>query len=195
MTKSESGKINSRRERFVNLSMGNEISRKSGLYYSDHPYDMGGATVFGISKVFHRKAFETAYAFYKVYKRTKLDSVLTAGIDYSKWYIGETFYDEDMKFINNERTAFRIFDFGVNAGKKHSVLTAQRLLIEQYGFTIIDDGILGSRTVSALNTVNPGTFLTDLIKKQSEYYKTRSTASVFLKSWLNRFKSHLEEKI
>lgn len=87
--------------------------------------------------------------------------------------------------ICNELVILHIFDFGVNAGKKRSIKTAQRLC------GITEDGIIGEITTKAINNYY-GHFSKDFAHARRvsyEYIANKRNNIKFLKGWLNRVNS------
>ena len=99
----------------------------------------------------------------------------------------ELYYDRywlpmNLEGICNELTVLHIFDFGVNAGKRRSIRTAQRLC------SVKADGIMGPVTRREINNYD-GNFTKDFIHTRRVYYEYISAKRdnhVFLKGWLNR---------
>lgn len=87
-------------------------------------------------------------------------------------------------FIDSQKIAETIFDFAVNAG----VSTASRLAQEISGAYV--DGIIGTRTVNALNDTAPISFLHSYalkkIARYAEIVNQNPSQSRFLLGWINR---------
>ena len=84
--------------------------------------------------------------------------------------------------ILNELSALHIFDFGVNAGKRRAIRTAQNIV------GVKADGICGRITTRAINEYN--NFVEDYKNVRIQYYKSIAERDpqnkTFLKGWLNR---------
>ena len=84
--------------------------------------------------------------------------------------------------IKDELAVLHIFDYGVNAGRKRSIRTAQRLA----GVTA--DGIIGPVTTKYINNYY-GNFANDFAHARRIYYEyiaSKRDNYIFLKCWLNR---------
>ena len=87
--------------------------------------------------------------------------------------------------INSQAMANTIIDHQVNAG--NGVLVAQRLLKSRFGFFKIGiDNQIGNETLSALNSVDVGKFVTLFNEQRAAHYNTRSNSSEFAAGWLRR---------
>lgn len=96
---------------------------------------------------------------------------------YFNWY----WLPMDLDGIQDELSALHIFDHGVNAGRKRSILMAQEIV------EVKKDGICGSVTKNAIN--GWWTFRDEFITARIEYYekiaKVRNNI-IFLEGWKNR---------
>ena len=84
--------------------------------------------------------------------------------------------------ICREASALEIFDFGVNAGKRRAIRTAQRIC----GVTA--DGVVGPVTTNAINNYD-GDFVQDYKHSRRVYYEwiaEKRDNYEFLQGWLNR---------
>lgn len=86
--------------------------------------------------------------------------------------------------INSQEVAENIFLFGVNAGLKVAIKIAQRIV------NVSDDGILGLKTLLAINKYNPEEFCQNYTALEKEYYKDivskNPSLAKFLKGWDKR---------
>lgn len=85
--------------------------------------------------------------------------------------------------INDERVVLQIFDFGINAGIKRAIKTAQKIACVKV------DGIMGRITAKAINEYD-GDFLKDYKHARKVYYEyladKKPKLRIFLNGWLNR---------
>ena len=91
----------------------------------------------------------------------------------------------NLEGICNELSVLHIFDFGINAGKRRSIRTAQRLC------DVKADGIVGAITIKAINNYK-GHFAKDFAHARRVYYEyiaTKRNNQKFLRGWLNRVDS------
>lgn len=73
-----------------------------------------------------------------------------------------------------------VFDFAVNAGPGRSVKTLQSTI------GCVPDGIIGAKTLAAINASNIEKLIKSFSLAKSAYYKTLKTYPVFGKGWENR---------
>jgi len=170
---------------FAKQSLMNE-----GLLSND-PDDAGGATIFGISKVFWRKDYKIVKALWDAGKYME-------ALEYAVDFYYRNFYTTYLERIPID-TAYRTFDFGINAGLKKSVKFLQRTVnqinkIEKsYGAKIYVDGVFGMQTVNAINKVPSSLLLYNYKKRLEEYYRTRKKFWKFGKGWLKRLNRKLRK--
>lgn len=86
--------------------------------------------------------------------------------------------------IHNQAVANTIIDHEVNAGR--GVKLAQKVLTNYFGKNLAVDGVMGIKTLSAINSVDPRQFVEIYNKGRADYYK--SIGGSFLNGWLNRLK-------
>lgn len=172
-------------------------------FYANHPDDRGGETYRGIARKFHPNwsgwkiidhiKRENPYGFKKVIQDNfhKLDDKVY------DFYI-EHFWNKcncDAVADVNERIAIELFDTAVNCGTK----TAQRFLQEAINLcnqdasgksNIAEDGVIGPKTILALNGENKKSIHITQNLLQGEYYmnicRKRASQKVFFNGWLNR---------
>jgi len=87
--------------------------------YSNDPVDSGGKTIYGIASKYHKAWFDTVYTAYK-------SRNIEAAKDLAKKFYKSKFWDDGYDKIRESSLAFRLFDFGVNAGVKRSVKIFQK---------------------------------------------------------------------
>lgn len=99
---------------------------------------------------------------------------------YKKEFWDKAILDE----INSQQVANEIFVFGVNAGMKKAVVTAQEII----GVTA--DGVAGPKTVKAINAFDDTVFDSVYDQAEIEYYESIVVANpskrIFAKGWRNR---------
>ena len=133
------------------------------------PDDAGGLTKYGISK--------RAYPHEDIMNLTEARAKELYWNDYyTKLKIPE---------IVNDRLAWQVFDFGVNAGVNRSARTLQNIL------ELIPDGVIGSKTINAINLFQDEYPLyIHFISKRLMYYlmltERNPTYIKFLKGWIFR---------
>jgi len=86
--------------------------------------------------------------------------------------------------IESQKIANNIFIFGVNAGIRTAIKIAQRIVETE------PDGIVGRKTIKALNGVNEDEFVKEYKERVKNYYINlainNSKYKRYLEGWLNR---------
>lgn len=144
--------------------------------YSNDKNDKGGETKCGIIE-------EEARDF--GYKGNMQD--LT--IDFAKnIYLKKYYLGNKLDKVVNDKVALSVCDFIVNSGA-WGAKKAQAALNE-LGFDLRVDGILGEKSLAALNEVDEAKFLEKYHDLQRRFYRVivanKPSQKVFLKGWLNR---------
>jgi len=96
----------------------------------------------------------------------------------------QTYY-APLEPIENPQIRFAIFEFAVNAGFKKAVKIAQAIVGTS------PDGIIGPKTISALNSVQPNDFLKSYLTARIKHYLDVANSDhqrygVYLMGLLNR---------
>lgn len=87
----------------------------------------------------------------------------------------------------NQSIANILVDHAVNAGPGNSVKLVQRILNNSFGKSLKIDGIIGSKTITEINSVNQSQLFEQIKKARINYYTSLGT--VFLDGWINRVNS------
>lgn len=98
------------------------------------------------------------------------------------WYWDKT----NASMINNQSVAEIIVDHAVNAGVSRAGKMAQEVLNRNFGYSLSVDGVIGNRTIQAINSVPSSELHTKLKEYRENYYK--SIGGEFLNGWLDRLK-------
>ena len=86
--------------------------------------------------------------------------------------------------IESERIAIKLFDCAVNMGPARATRIAQEALNDlRYGLVV--DGLMGPKTLSALNGSDEDVFFLFLVSRLEQYYVGLNQRK-FLKGWLRR---------
>jgi lysozyme family protein len=162
-------------------------------YYANVKGDRGGETYMGVARNLHpnwpgwciideyKKIVGTIDHNEKIQNLElyKLVKAFYKGKFYNRFNIGE---------INHGSLQEIIFDWCVNSGSFGS-RGVQRVLNRYFGFCLKMDGIIGTLTASAINSIDPET-LFDAIKtaRINFYHKIAQKGQnhKFLRGWLNR---------
>ena len=145
--------------------------------YSNDKHDKGGKTKYGITE-------EEARDF--GYKGDMQD--LT--IDFAKnIYLKKYYLGNKLDKVVNDKVALSICDWAVNSGR-NGTKNAQIAINQLTNANLNVDGIIGNKTLEALNAADPEKFLEVYHNLQRIYYKGKveadRTQERFLTGWLNR---------
>lgn len=159
-------------------------------WISDDKLDLGGHTIAGITEKYHPK--EHAVLMWMIENNTE-HSTIMASVQ-SFYY--DNYYNPWYDVIADSSLAFKIFDFGVNAGVKRSVKILQRTHNKyQTNMKIKVDGLFGKNTLRAINLdsipKDDGTeteFYYLYIDNIEKFYRSLWNFFRFGKGWLNRLK-------
>ena len=91
--------------------------------------------------------------------------------------------------VTHQAVATKIFDMGVNAGRK-TVVTLVQKAMNELGASLTPDGLWGPATEACVNAVAPATMLELLCDVSAEHYQAcvvrRPKSRKYLKGWLRR---------
>jgi len=145
--------------------------------YSNDKYDKGGKTKYGIIE-------EEARKFGYKGDMQDLTKDFAKNIYLKKYYLGNNLD----KVINN-KVALSVCDWAVNSGK-NGIKNAQIAINQITNANLDVDGIIGNKTLEALNAADPEKFLEVYHNLQRIYYRSKvesdKTQKEFLAGWLNR---------
>lgn len=92
-------------------------------------------------------------------------------------------------YINNQAIAETIVDHGVNSGRTTTTKIVQTVLNQYFGKNLVIDGIIGTNTINAINSVNANDFFVKFSAARESYYRSLSKFSIFGESWLGRIQT------
>ena len=145
--------------------------------YTNDENDRGGATNFGITH-YDAKKYLGYTGDMQDFKKSDAEKI------YEKVYYRGNHIDK----ITDDRVALSIFDWAVNSGGK-GIKKAQ-IVANKFGANLIIDGIIGNKTLEAINAIDPEVFLKEYHEMQRTFYKNLAAKDPsqegFLKGWLNR---------
>lgn len=154
-----------------------EKARKTG--YANDPDDLGGATMVGVTL-----ATYTEYCSKKGYPRPPVERL--RAMAYSQWLdiLKTMFWDRwRADEIKNQSVAEILVDW-VWASGKYGITIPQQVL----GVTV--DGVVGPKTISAVNAQNPAAFFARIRAERKAYIDricaSRPTNNKYKKGWLRR---------
>jgi lysozyme family protein len=141
--------------------------------YVDDPDDCGGETKFGISK--------RSYPHLDI-PTLNLDAA--KAIYYQDYWEPQRYHE-----IENLPLIIKLFDLAVNMGSRMAHRLIQRAL-RSAGNNVVEDGLLGPKTIAAINAVDISDLLAALKSEAAGYYRSLAVSNPkqrkFLKGWLNR---------
>lgn len=150
--------------------------------FTNDPIDSGGATCVGVTIGAY-----SAYCKKKGYPNPTVERL--KAITYEVWRdILKTAYWDRWKAddIKNQSVAEYLVDWTWNSGT-HGIKIPQRMI------GVKDDGIVGPKTIEAVNNRNQGDFHQELVIERIAFYegivKRTPSQAKFLKGWINRAKS------
>lgn len=147
--------------------------------FVNDPDDSGGATMIGVTL--------RTYTDYRKKKNLPKPTVKDLkAISYEEWKeILKSMYWDRFKAdqIENQSIANLCVDWLYMSGV-HAIKNTQQCL------KLVNDGIVGAKTVAALNADDPSTVFKKIWKKRRDFYygiaANRPTQQKFLRGWLNR---------
>lgn len=161
--------------------------------YSNHNDDKGGETYAGIARNFHPSW--RGWSIVDNYKKSqhsvkKLNEVLKGNVQLQEMveaFYMQNFWDAIMgDKIMNQLIADNIYDFAVNSGVNRAVRYAQRIAGAS------DDGVMGPKTVKAINQNIEG-FVTKYKASRLAFINkviaNNESQEVFRKGWTNRIQN------
>ena len=168
----------------VETSLSNDVFDKIFEYilmveggYSNDKADKGGKTKYGIIEVEARK-----YGYKGDMK--DLTKEIAEDIYKNKYYLSN-----NLDKIKDKRVALSIADWTINSGNWGTKKAQQAVNILK-GEILVVDGVLGEKSIEAINSIRPEMFLNQYHVLQRRFYQAivdhNASQKVFLKGWLNR---------
>ena len=143
-----------------------------GGYVKD-PKDAGGETKFGISK--------------RSYPHLDIKNLVRDQV--RKIYFCDFWMKAKCEQIDDENLAVKFFDLAVHTGIPQAVKLIQRAL-RSAGEQVVEDGIIGSITLTAINKADPTDLLPALKSEAAGYYRLIASINPsqqkFINGWLSR---------
>ncbi|BBM40548.1 hypothetical protein JCM16776_0768 [Leptotrichia shahii] len=145
--------------------------------YSNDKHDKGGKTKYGITE-------EEAREFGYKGDMQDLTKDFAKSIYLKKYYLGNK-----LDKVVNDKVALSICDWAVNSGR-NGTKNAQIATNQLTNANLDVDGIIGNKTLEALNATDPEKFLEVYHNLQRIYYRSKVESDKiqkgFLAGWLNR---------
>ena len=150
----------------------NVVLEHEGGYVND-PNDKGGETKFGISK--------------RSYPNVDIKNLT---LNDAKAIYKRDFWDnQPYKNIVDIKLATKVFDLSVNMGSSQANKLLQRAL-RATGQQVVEDGVLGIKTLAAVNQADSSDLLASLKSEAAGYYRVlvalKPEQSRFIQGWLTR---------
>lgn len=161
------------------------LKLEGGLSF--HKNDKGGTTKYGISLRFLQANGIDVNKDGVVNDRDVIELTKEQALELFYKYFYKPLKCDDIK---DDKLAANLFDMGVNAGVRTAALLLQKLL-NRYNAGIREDGIIGLRTLEAVNQIADRTDLNrDYVHERINYYESiclrDKSQTVFLNGWKNR---------
>lgn len=163
------------------------VLRNEGGWVDD-PDDPGGETNFGIShRMVASEGLTAADLGLPNLDRgaMKAMTVETARVLYRRFFWDKYGYGG----IKDQLVATKVFDCAVNCGPRRAAILAQQATIVCGQWAVVD-GVLGPKTLEAINACNPTLFLRTLAEEMASYYRSLTVKwprlIKFLGNWLKR---------
>lgn len=157
------------------------VSNESGVY-TNNPADPGGPTKWGVTL--------NAWARFTDFKQTKPEDIEALTFDDVKPFYQKIFWEPlACESIHDPAIAIAIFDTGVLYGVTFAGLFTQQAL-GICGAIIVIDGIIGARTIDALNHVPRSQFIDSyckfVLRRIESIIRKNPKDEVFRKGWTAR---------
>lgn len=147
--------------------------------YSNNPSDTGGATAFGISLKWYRQTVNLDANAADIAALTRDKAI---GLYWQHFWR----YDG----IMDQPVAEKIFDLGVNMGPGTAHGIVQKAVNHVSGSFLKVDGVLGPKSIAAINAADPDALLGELRARAVERYAfivlNDPTQKTFLLGWARR---------
>ena len=144
-----------------------------GIYEVAHPQWEGWSI---IKQEFSKSEMSKASS--KLYYNNELNELVI------KFYKKEFWDKMRLDEVISQNTAEELFVFGVNAGIPSAVKAAQKVV----GVSV--DGVIGSKTISALNSFDEKLFSSEYDKEEINHYESlvakNPAFKVYINGWRNR---------
>lgn len=166
------------------------VIENEGIRFTCHPDDRGGATKFGITQ----ETFDQWRELQQLGTKSVKDITEQEAKEiYEKMYFRRCRLEE----VKEEQVAIVIFDQAVNVGVKEASKRTQRVVNKYVRSTKLNvDGVIGPKTLAALNRVKLANFMPEFFGESLMYYAVivanNPSQSVFIKGWTRRALKLLE---
>lgn len=156
--------------------------------FVNHPSDPGGATNYGIS-LRYLKSLGIELGDVDLDGDVDIDDIKALTPDKAKAIYRREWWDRYGYFKLPDIVGTKVFDLSVNMGAKQAHRLLQRAL-RACGKEVIQDGVLGPKTLSAAHSSIPEALLAALRSEAAGFYRSliakKPELSVFETGWMNR---------
>ena len=165
--------------------------------------DAGGETIFGIARNAHPSLklwqdvdnYKSSLKPFDKSKYKELESLCKGNGQFMEAFYAfykANFWDKIKgDEIESQEVANALYDFAVNSGVKTAVKKIQEALQWKKLEGIVADGILGAKTLEAINSIDGNELCNALCDKRKAFFEEiakKGQNAKFLKGWLNRVK-------
>jgi len=169
-------------------------------YYANVEGDKGGETYMGVARNLHPDwegwklidEYKREHGSIKWNQKLEMPDLTAFVKDYYKI----TFYKKNkIDEIGDGSLQEIIFDWCVNSGRYGSK-GVQKVLNNDFGKSLIEDGIIGKNTIKTINACNPKDLFHAIKEARIQYYHDiakKGQNQKFLEGWLNRINSIVYE--
>jgi hypothetical protein len=160
---------------FLHKNPGEPGYTVGGIYQTAHPRWGGWSFVSG---ALEKSGGDIKEASSELYHDPAFRNIVSS---YYKANFWDTMRLDD---VDHQNTAEELFVFGVNAGQKTAVIRAQEIV------GAVADGVIGPKTIKALNDFDEDDFDMKFDESEIDYYdgliRHRPALAVFKNGWRNR---------
>ena len=156
--------------------------------YSNHKYDKGGATKYGISTALMKQLHPKES---KAQIQARIDNLTQAEakrIMYDEFWVKNKIED-----VQNADVAKFLFDTSVNHGQGFGAKALQTAINNVTGAGLAVDGKIGEKTLKAVNSSNSRAILQELVRLRGNKYnriiENNPSQKDFRKGWFRRLNS------
>lgn len=159
------------------------IKWEGGAKYTNDPLDRGGATKYGVTiGTLQGLKYDTNHD-----GKVNVDDVKSLSYDDFKYIIKSQYWDRwKADLIDNQSLANLVVDWLWGSGK-HGIIIPQRCL------GVPADGIVGMKTINALNGANQRIIFNKVWQARKQFYLDIVTKNPSQKKWLNGWLNRLNE--
>ncbi|MBN2729108.1 MAG: hypothetical protein JXR53_07775 [Bacteroidales bacterium] len=162
-------------------------------FYANVEGDRGGETYIGVARNLHPtwRGWKIIDAYKAEHGKIRHNQNLNISELYElvKVFYRHTFYHTNrIESINHGALQEIIFDWCVNSGRYGSK-GVQRVLNSDFGHHLIVDGIIGNKTLAAIDSCDPHLLFTAIKQARIDFYiaiSKKGQNEKFLKGWLKR---------